>query len=132
MNTAQRTGSVQYGFDLASDGVTLVPNENEQAVIAAIHSKRIEGRTLKQIAEELTLGAMPTRQDSCKGDMELGRIRKVHVIVAVEIKDFASWLRTLTGTRKTEANLHDVVVVLIHVAIPIKVAPQLAGLRKPR
>ncbi len=50
----QRVGAVPYGFDVADDGVTLVPNEAEQAVIQDIRAMRAEGLTLERIAEALT------------------------------------------------------------------------------
>ncbi len=57
----QRIGTVPYGFDLADDGTTLIPNESEQAVIADIHAWRAEGWTLKRIAADLTARAIPTK-----------------------------------------------------------------------
>lgn len=57
----QRVGAVPYGFDLAADGATLVPNEAEQAVIADIKAMRARGMKLKQIAGELTSRRIPTK-----------------------------------------------------------------------
>ncbi len=57
----QRIGTVPYGFDLADDGIALVPNESEQAVIADIRTMRANGRTLKQIAGELTKRGVRTK-----------------------------------------------------------------------
>jgi len=57
----QRVGSVPYGFDLADDGTTLVPNESEQAVIADMKAMRTTGRKLKQIANTLTERGVPTK-----------------------------------------------------------------------
>ncbi len=57
----QRIGSVPYGFDLASDGTTLVANEAEQAVIREIRTMREAGKTLKAIANALTERAVPTK-----------------------------------------------------------------------
>jgi len=57
----QRIGSVPYGHDLADDGVTLVENTAEQAVIADIRSMRSRGLTLKRIATELTGRGVPTK-----------------------------------------------------------------------
>ncbi|UCC31059.1 MAG: recombinase family protein, partial [Phycisphaerales bacterium] len=57
----QRVGSVLYGFDLASDGATLKPNESEQAVIEDIKAMRAAGQKLKQIAAELTSRGVPTK-----------------------------------------------------------------------
>jgi DNA invertase Pin-like site-specific DNA recombinase len=57
----QRIGSVPYGHDLADDGVTLVPNESEQAVIADVKAMRARGMKLQEIAAELTTRAVPTK-----------------------------------------------------------------------
>ena len=57
----QRVGSVPYGFDLADDGTTLVPNESEQAVIADVKAMRSDGMKLKQIADRLTERSIPTK-----------------------------------------------------------------------
>lgn len=57
----QRIGTIPYGYDLASDGATLIPNEAEQAVIAEIRTQRSAGRTLEQIADDLTARAIPTK-----------------------------------------------------------------------
>jgi DNA invertase Pin-like site-specific DNA recombinase len=57
----QRIGRIPYGFDLAADGATLVPNEAEQAVIADIRAMRSAGRTLEQIASSLTRRMIPTK-----------------------------------------------------------------------
>ena len=57
----QRIGTVPYGFDLGGDGVALVPNESEQAVIGDIKAMRSHGMKLKQIASELTARGVPTK-----------------------------------------------------------------------
>jgi DNA invertase Pin-like site-specific DNA recombinase len=57
----QRIGTVPFGFDLADDRVTLVPNEGEQAVIRDIQAMRSGGMTLKQIAAALTGRNVPTK-----------------------------------------------------------------------
>ena len=57
----QRIGTVPYGFDLAGDGATLVPNDAEQAVITDIRSWRSHGWTLERIADELTRRGVPTK-----------------------------------------------------------------------
>ena len=57
----ERCGKVRFGFDLASDGKTLVPN-GEQAAIALMASLRASGRTLRQIAAELTARGIPTKE----------------------------------------------------------------------
>jgi hypothetical protein len=57
----QRIGTVPYGFDLADDGVTLIPNESEHAVIADVKAMRSRGMKLKQIADTLTRRGVPTK-----------------------------------------------------------------------
>ena len=56
MSTAARlrTRDVRYGYDLAADGVRLIVNPAEQAVIAHIGEMRTGGRTLREIAAQLT------------------------------------------------------------------------------
>ncbi len=60
-SNGQRVGTVPFGFDLASDGVTLAPNEAEQAVIADIRTRRSKGMTLEAIAKTLTTRDIPTK-----------------------------------------------------------------------
>jgi len=57
----QRIGTVPYGYDLADDGTTLIPNKSEQAVIADIREWRSQRWTLERIADELTARAVPTK-----------------------------------------------------------------------
>ena len=47
-------GAVPYGFHLASDGVSLVPDEAEGAVVALVRELRAEGLSLRKIAARLT------------------------------------------------------------------------------
>ena len=56
----QRVGAVPYGFDVAEDGTTLVPNASEQVVIRDIQTMRERGMTLERIAEALTQRGVPT------------------------------------------------------------------------
>ena len=57
----KRIGTVPYGFDLASDGSTLLPNDVENAVIADIRAMRSCGAKLQQIAESLSTRQVPTK-----------------------------------------------------------------------
>ena len=45
----ERVGSVAYGYRLDSDGVTLIEDEDEQLVIAAVHGYRDAGVSLRTI-----------------------------------------------------------------------------------
>ena len=56
-----RVGAVPYGYDLVDDGVTLLSNKSEQAVIRHIRKMRRRGKTLQSIAETLTRQGIPTR-----------------------------------------------------------------------
>ena len=50
-----------FGFDLDTDGTTLIANEGEQDVIRHIRGLRAKGATLKAIAEELTERGVATK-----------------------------------------------------------------------
>jgi len=61
-NKGQRiSGRLPYGLDLDGDGVTLLPNEVERAVIADIVAMRRAGQTLSRIAADLTKRGVPTK-----------------------------------------------------------------------
>ena len=60
-SNGQRVGTVPYGFDLADDGATLVPNDAEQALITEIRVWRGVGWTLERIAAALTDRGVPTK-----------------------------------------------------------------------
>ena len=60
-SNGHRVGSIPFGFDLADDGTTLVPNKPEQAVIEDIRAMRSHGRKLKQIADAITERGIPTK-----------------------------------------------------------------------
>lgn len=55
-------GKLPFGFDLANDGVTLIPNQTEQQVIADIRRLRAEGHSLRAIADELTRRGVMTKE----------------------------------------------------------------------
>ncbi len=57
----QRVGTVPYGFDLADDGIALVENPAEQAVVADIRAMRGRGMKLQRIAGELTERGVATK-----------------------------------------------------------------------
>lgn len=57
----ERVGSVAYGHALADDGVRLVPLASERAVITAARQLRSEGRSLRDVATELTGRGMMSR-----------------------------------------------------------------------
>ena len=57
----QLVGSVPYGYDLHTDGSTLIPNGTEQRILRQIESMRTAGRTLREIAATLTRQRVPTK-----------------------------------------------------------------------
>jgi len=62
INSLQRVGKVRFGFNLAPDGVTLIENPMEQGVILLMRELRAAGKTLRQIADELTRIGVPTKE----------------------------------------------------------------------
>ncbi|BFU94308.1 MAG: hypothetical protein NTNFB02_10300 [Nitrospira sp.] len=52
---------IPYGFFLAADGKTLLPNETEQQTLAQIRALRLEGLSLRQIAARLTRDGIRTK-----------------------------------------------------------------------
>jgi len=57
----ERVGAIPYGYDLAPDGQTLIPNGAEQAVIAEIRAMRLSGLKLQKIAASLTIRTIATK-----------------------------------------------------------------------
>lgn len=73
----QRVGTVPYGYDLAADGVALVPNEAQQAVIENIRQLRAGGMTLQAIADILEAEGVRTAKGKTKWTpMTIDRIIK--------------------------------------------------------
>jgi hypothetical protein len=62
----ERTGTVPFGYDLAADGVALVPNAAQLEAVAIIQSLRDSGMTLRAIADELTARCIPTAKGNSK------------------------------------------------------------------
>ena len=62
----EKVGTIPYGFDLTSDGVTLVENSSEQATIAFIVELRDRGLSLRDIANHLTQTSTPTKKGNAK------------------------------------------------------------------
>lgn len=56
----ERVGSIPVGYMLASDGVSLIPNESQQEAIKLIRQLRDAGLSMRAIAEELTRRGVPT------------------------------------------------------------------------
>ncbi len=62
----QRVGTVPFGFDLSADGVTLVRNETEQAVIETVRVLRARGLSYRAIAAELEAEKILTKAGETK------------------------------------------------------------------
>ena len=62
----ERVGKVRFGYDLAQDGRQLVVNQLEQQAIGIMRELRDAGRSLREIAAELTKQGFPTKER--KGD----------------------------------------------------------------
>ena len=60
-SNGERIGSIPYGYGLADDGTTLVPNDAERAIMADIRRWRSSGQKLQQIADALTERGIPTK-----------------------------------------------------------------------
>lgn len=58
----ERCGSLSFGFDLADDGKTLVPNAYEQSTVELIRKLRYQGMTLRGIASELNQQSIRTKK----------------------------------------------------------------------
>lgn len=58
----ERCGKVRFGFDLAPDGKTLVPNPLEQEAVALMVQLRAAGQTLRDIAAELNKRGVATKE----------------------------------------------------------------------
>ncbi len=58
----ERVGKTRFGFNLADNGSTLIPNDSEQAAIRLMHQLRNDGFTLRRIAAELTQRGIATKE----------------------------------------------------------------------
>ena len=62
INNCERVGKVRFGFDLADDGRTLLPNSSEQEAIRWMKELRGDGLTLRQIAVALSDCGIATKE----------------------------------------------------------------------
>ena len=58
----ERVGKVRFGYDLADDGINLIPNEAEQATIRLIRELRTAGGSYRSIAVELNRLGIATKE----------------------------------------------------------------------
>jgi site-specific DNA recombinase len=63
-SNGERVGNIQFGYRLCADGKHVVPDSNEQAVIAAIGGMRARGTSLRRIASDLNNRGFRTRRGS--------------------------------------------------------------------
>lgn len=61
VNKGERCSETKFGFDLACDGKTWLPNVDEQAAIALMQALRQTGFPLRKIARELTVRGIRTK-----------------------------------------------------------------------
>jgi len=61
ISRGERCGRIRFGFNLADDGVSLVENPGEQQALTLMRDLRAAGRTLREIAAELTRRNIPTK-----------------------------------------------------------------------
>lgn len=57
----QRVGQIPFGYDLASNGIDLIPNPAQLEAIDLINELRSAGLTYQAIADELTARGIPTQ-----------------------------------------------------------------------
>lgn len=58
----ERCGKVRFGYDLAADGKTLIPNRLEQTAIQLMRKLRDAGESLRSIAAELNERGIATKE----------------------------------------------------------------------
>jgi site-specific DNA recombinase len=56
----ERVGSIPFGYDLAADGINLVPNAGQQRAIVLIRELKAAGVSMRSIADELNSRNVPT------------------------------------------------------------------------
>ena len=67
-------GAVPYGFDLGADGKTLVANEAEQLVVAAVREYRAAGLSLRTIGDRLAERGLLPRKGGAWNPAQIKRI----------------------------------------------------------
>lgn len=76
----EKTGSdVPYGYRLAEDGKTLVPDEAEQKLLEALRDAKHRGLSLRAIVVELAAKGFTTRKGTA---LQLTQIAKLYKLVA--------------------------------------------------
>ena len=62
IRNCERCGKVHFGYDLADDGKSLVPNQIEQRALALIRQLRTKGESLRAIAADLNRRRVATKE----------------------------------------------------------------------
>lgn len=62
IRNGERCGKIRFGYDLAEDGKTLMPNADEQEAVSLMHELREAGESLRAIADELNRRGIATKQ----------------------------------------------------------------------
>lgn len=70
----ERIGNVPYGHRLSDDGVHLLPNDAEQAVIATVHELSSEGLSQRAIVARLAAAGVTGRTGAPLGQTQVGKI----------------------------------------------------------
>ncbi len=78
----ERCGAIRYGFDLAADGRTLVPNAAEQATVQQMMEWQAQGKTLRQIASALNESGAPSKSGRRWSHKTVGYVLKTPRIAA--------------------------------------------------
>jgi site-specific DNA recombinase len=73
-NGEKTGGKIPYGFSLAVDGKSLVPLDDEQAVIAQVQELKIAGNSLRTIARILSKRGFKARNGSDFSAMQVSRM----------------------------------------------------------
>ena len=71
-------GKVPYGYALADDGATLIEDETEQEVIAAVLEYRAAGLSLRKVADRLEAAGFKTRKGGRFNHTAVARIERAH------------------------------------------------------
>ena len=58
----QRVGDIPYGYELADDGVNLLPVQHEQDTLELIRNLRAKGTSYRKIANELEARGIETKK----------------------------------------------------------------------
>lgn len=70
----KRTGKIPYGYDLADDGASLIPNHQEQDGLKLIERLRASGLGRRRIAAILIAQGIPTKTGAAWSPQAVGRI----------------------------------------------------------